>query len=105
MTTPTDNASPALSDLRDKDDFDFLGLLDVVLEARWLIISVAVATAIIGGVYAFLSQPVYQADILYLGTLSQAVMSEAFSQLGLLVRLTFLFNRTSFNVSRRHSSS
>ncbi len=84
MTTPTDNASPALSDLRDKDDFDFLGLLDVVLEARWLIISVAVATAIIGGVYAFLSQPVYQADSLIQVEQSQGTSTNLLSEMATL---------------------
>lgn len=84
MTTPTDQASPALSELRDKDDIDLLGLLDVVLEARWLIISVAVVTAILGGVYAFLSQPVYQADSLIQVEQSQGTSSNALSEMSML---------------------
>lgn len=84
MTTPTDNASSALSELRNNDDFDFLSLLDVVLEARWLILSVAVVTAVLGGVYAFLSQPVYQADSLIQVEQSQGTSSNALSEMSSL---------------------
>ncbi|PLC51521.1 tyrosine protein kinase [Pollutimonas subterranea] len=81
MTTPIDNASPGLSELRDKDDIDFLGLLDVVLEARWLIISVAAVTVVLGGIYAFLSQPVYQADSLIQVEQSQGTSSNLLSEM------------------------
>lgn len=84
MNIPNDNTSPTLSELRDKDDIDFLGLLDVVLEARWLIISITVATALLGGVYAFLSQPVYQADSLIQVEQSQGTSSNLLSEMSTL---------------------
>lgn len=47
-----------------EDEIDLLGLLDVLLEAKWLVASVAAAAVVLGGSYAFLSRPVYQANTL-----------------------------------------
>ncbi|MGP1614813.1 MAG: Wzz/FepE/Etk N-terminal domain-containing protein, partial [Pollutimonas bauzanensis] len=84
MNTSNDNTSPTLSELRDKDDIDFLGLLDVVLEARWLIVAVTLGTALLGGIYAFLSQPVYEADSLIQVEQSQGTSSNLLSEMSTL---------------------
>ena len=41
-----------------------LGLLDVLLDARWLIAGVTALVLVLGGAYAFLSRPVYEANTL-----------------------------------------
>ena len=57
-------ASPAsMADTQD-DEIDLLGLLDVLLDARWLIAGMTVLALLLGGAYAFLSRPVYQANLL-----------------------------------------
>ncbi len=53
-----------LADLQDSDEIDLLGLLDVLLDARWLIAGVTAAVLFLGGAYAFLSSPVYEANSL-----------------------------------------
>lgn len=58
-TPPLPIASPA-----NEDEIDLLGLLDVLLEAKWLVASVTAAALVLGGSYAFLSRPVYQANTL-----------------------------------------
>jgi tyrosine-protein kinase Etk/Wzc len=50
--------------LQENDDIDFLGVLDTVFNARWLVILVTLTTILLGGAYAFFSQPVYRADSL-----------------------------------------
>ena len=56
---------PALSNADAQDDeIDLLSLLDVVLDARWLIAGVTVLVLVLGGAYAFLSRPVYEANSL-----------------------------------------
>ncbi|MDB5743356.1 MAG: exopolysaccharide transport protein family [Polaromonas sp.] len=55
--------APYTADVQD-DEIDLLGLLDVVLDARWLIAGITALTLLLGGAYAFLSQPVYQANSL-----------------------------------------
>ncbi|MEO5660063.1 MAG: polysaccharide biosynthesis tyrosine autokinase [Polaromonas sp.] len=59
-------AMPAmpLAELQDNDEIDLLGLLDVLLGARWLIAFVTVLVLLLGGAYAFLSRPVYEANAL-----------------------------------------
>ena len=56
-------ATPYIDDAQD-DEVDLLGLLDVVLDARWLIASVTALVLLLGGAYAFLSRPVYEANSL-----------------------------------------
>jgi tyrosine-protein kinase Etk/Wzc len=46
------------------DEIDLLGLLDVLLDARWLIAAITLVVVMLGGAYAFLSQPVYEANSL-----------------------------------------
>lgn len=58
-TPPLPIARPA-----NEDEIDLLGLLDVVLDAKWLVTSVTAATLLLGGAYAVLSPPVYQANTL-----------------------------------------
>jgi tyrosine-protein kinase Etk/Wzc len=58
-TPPLPTATPA-----NEDEIDLLGLLDVLLEAKWLVASVTTATLLLGGAYAYLSPPVYQANTL-----------------------------------------
>ncbi|WP_293634787.1 polysaccharide biosynthesis tyrosine autokinase [Polaromonas sp.] len=53
-----------LAEMQDDDEIDLLGLLDVLLDARWLIAGVTALVLLLGGAYAFLSRPVYQANSL-----------------------------------------
>ena len=53
-----------LAEMQDDDEIDLMGLLDVLLDARWLIAGVTVLVLLLGGAYAFLSRPVYQANSL-----------------------------------------
>ena len=46
------------------DEVDLLSLLDVVLDARWLIACVTVLLLMLGGFYAIVSSPVYEANTL-----------------------------------------
>ncbi|MGB3288404.1 MAG: polysaccharide biosynthesis tyrosine autokinase [Burkholderiaceae bacterium] len=64
MTISDNDIPPSLADQQDRDDVDLLGLLDIVIEARWLIAAIAAAVLFCGALYAFLKQPVYQADSL-----------------------------------------
>ena len=47
-----------------EDEIDLLSLLDVLLEAKWLVASVSAVAILLGGTYAYLSRPVYQANTL-----------------------------------------
>lgn len=58
-TPPLPTAPPA-----NEDEIDLLGLLDVILDAKWLVASTTAAALLLGGTYAVLSLPVYQADTL-----------------------------------------
>ncbi|HUG57086.1 MAG TPA: Wzz/FepE/Etk N-terminal domain-containing protein, partial [Candidimonas sp.] len=49
---------------QNNDDINFLSLLDTMLNARWLILSVLMIALLIGGAYALFSTPVYQSDAL-----------------------------------------
>lgn len=53
-----------LVEQQDDDEIDLLGLLDVLLEARWLVAGVAVLVLLLGGAYAFLTSPIYEANSL-----------------------------------------
>ena len=53
-----------LAELQDDDAIDLLGLLDVLIDARWLIASVTALVLLLGGAYATLSRPVYEANTL-----------------------------------------
>src|SRR3546814_11621722 len=64
MTIPDHDMQPSLADQQDRDDVDLLGLLDTVIEARWLIAGITAVILFFGILYAFLNQPVYPADSL-----------------------------------------
>jgi len=53
-----------LAERQDDDKIDLLGLLDVLLDARWLIIGITALVLLMGGAYAFLSRPVYETNAL-----------------------------------------
>ena len=56
--------SPDAQPFQDNDEINLLDLFDVVLESRWLIIGAVLASLVIGGAYALLSTPIYQANML-----------------------------------------
>jgi tyrosine-protein kinase Etk/Wzc len=55
---------PLPDDNGDGDEINLLDLLDVVLDSRWLIAAVTALALLVGGAYAFLSTPVYEANTL-----------------------------------------
>lgn len=57
---PTGTSTPADSE----GDTDFIAVLDILIEGRWLIAAIALGVFIVGVAYAVFSKPVYQADIL-----------------------------------------
>jgi tyrosine-protein kinase Etk/Wzc len=57
-------AQPSNMAMDDEDSINLLDLLDVVMDQKKLIGSVAAAFAIIGGGYAFTATPIYEADTL-----------------------------------------
>lgn len=56
--------APYMDDTQD-DEIDLLGLLDVLLDARWLIAGVTLVAVLLGGTYAVVSRPVYEANTLF----------------------------------------
>jgi len=59
---PNSPAPQAMPD--DEDSINLLDLLDVVLEQRWLVAGVTAVVVALGGAYAFLATPVYEANTL-----------------------------------------
>jgi len=57
-------SAKSLAEPQDGEEVNLLGLLDVMIDARWLIAGVTVLAFLLGGAYAFLSQPVYEANSL-----------------------------------------
>lgn len=49
---------------QDDDEIDPLGLLDVLIDARWLIACVTALVLLLGGTYAMLIRPIYEANTL-----------------------------------------
>ncbi|WP_416050618.1 polysaccharide biosynthesis tyrosine autokinase [Cupriavidus basilensis] len=47
-----------------EDEIDLVRYLDILLASRWLILSIAAVVLGLGVAYAFISRPIYQADIL-----------------------------------------
>lgn len=70
----------------DGDEINLLELLDVVLDSRWLISIVTVLVMAMGGVYAMLSTPIYEAN-----TLIQVEESKSGSASSLLGDVSSLF--------------
>lgn len=65
MNTPQSPMSAMpLAEMQDDDEIDLLGLLDVLLDARWLIAGITALVLVLGGAYAFLSSPIYEANSL-----------------------------------------
>jgi tyrosine-protein kinase Etk/Wzc len=60
--TQTNLPSPGAPD--SDEELDFVTILDVLIESRWLIGLVTAFFIVAGGLYAFLSNPVYEADLL-----------------------------------------
>lgn len=88
MNTPQTAAPSSLSEAQDTDDIDFIGLLDVLLDSRWLILGVTVIALVIGAAYAFLTKPVYQADTLIQVEQSQNDNSNPLGDLATLFNAT-----------------
>jgi tyrosine-protein kinase Etk/Wzc len=84
MQSPDAVSKSALSDIRDNDDIDFLGMFDAIVEARWLILAIALIATLVGGAYALLSQPVYRADSLIQVEQSQSNTSNLLSEMSTL---------------------
>ena len=83
MNTPN-NTPPYPSDRQDNDEFDLIGLLYVVLDARWLILASTLIALLIGATYAFLSKPVYQVDTLIQVEQSQGSNNNVLGQIATL---------------------
>src|SRR5690554_6299623 len=84
MTNANNDMQPSLADHQDGDDVNLLGLLDIVLEARWLIAGVTAVALFFGALYAFLAQPIYQADSLIQVEQSDGQTSNALSEMAAL---------------------
>ena len=52
----------APSQYRDDDEIDLADLIGVLLDKRWLIVTVTTAIFLLGAAYAFLATPIYKAD-------------------------------------------
>src|SRR5690606_41167522 len=61
-----------------------LSLLDIVIEARWLIAAITAVVLFFGVLYAFLAQPVYQADSLIQVEQNDATTTDALSEMAAL---------------------
>ena len=68
MNAPLNNpqlaAQPAIALSEDEDSINLLELLDVVLDHRWLIAAITFVTLALGGGYALVATPIYEADTL-----------------------------------------
>lgn len=58
------NLPSAQPPMRDNDEVSLLELLGVVLDSRWLIAGLTASALLLGGAYAFLTTPVYEANTL-----------------------------------------
>src|SRR5690606_32194492 len=61
-----------------------LSLLDIVIEARWLIAAITAVVLFFGVLYAFLAQPVYHADSLIQVEQNDATTTDALSEMAAL---------------------
>lgn len=57
-------AAPDTAAAQDGDEINLLELLDVVLDSRWLIAAATAVALLVGGTYAFLSTPIFEANTL-----------------------------------------
>lgn len=84
MTISDNDMQPSLADQQDRDDVNLLGLLDIVIEARWLIAGITAIVLFFGALYAFLKQPVYQADSLIQVEQNDGPTSDALGEMAAL---------------------
>ena len=71
----------------DEDSINLLDLLDVVIEQRWLIASVTAVVLALGGVYAMMATPIFEAN-----TLIQVEDSKAGGMGGMLADMGSMFD-------------
>jgi tyrosine-protein kinase Etk/Wzc len=65
MNTPQPNLQPVSQPTQDDgEEFNLLGLLDVVLDNAWLIAVVTAVVMALGAAYAYLSTPIYESNLL-----------------------------------------
>ena len=55
---------PAPAEIFDEDPISLATFLDIIFDNRWLIVCIALAVTMLGSAYAFLTKPVYSADLL-----------------------------------------
>jgi tyrosine-protein kinase Etk/Wzc len=82
---PPNTPQNTLSSQQDDDDIDLLGILDVLLDARWLILAIAGVVFVVAGAYAFFSRPVYQANTLIQVEQNQNSTNSALSEMAVLL--------------------
>ncbi|CAM3566369.1 polysaccharide biosynthesis tyrosine autokinase [Polaromonas hydrogenivorans] len=75
-----------------EEPIDLLGLLDVLLDARWLIAGITALALLLGCAYAFLSRPVYEATSLIQVEDSKPGISGAAGAAGALREASSLFD-------------
>lgn len=83
----TDRSTQPLSS-QDNDDIDLLGILDVLLDAKWLIFGVTLLGLFVAGTYALLTQPVYQANTLIQVEQTQNPANSALGEMAVLFDAT-----------------
>ena len=64
MNLPQTTPPAPLQARADADDINLLNLVDIVLDNRWLIAVVTAVAIVIGGLYAYLSTPIFEANTL-----------------------------------------
>ncbi|MFA5702718.1 MAG: polysaccharide biosynthesis tyrosine autokinase [Advenella sp.] len=64
MTASQQNTQSTLAQHNDKDDIDFMAILDSILDAKWLIGIITSICLLLAIAYAMFSTPIYQANTL-----------------------------------------
>lgn len=77
-------ASSPLQNTESDDEINLFGLLDTLLDAKWLIAGIAGAATVLGAAYAILSAPVYQSNLLVQVEENSGIASSMLSELGSL---------------------
>lgn len=57
-------APPAPAPLEDDDEINFVEYWDILVDNRWIVAAITALALVIGGAYAFLTRPVYEANLL-----------------------------------------
>jgi hypothetical protein len=85
MNLPTPIQAPVAQSMNnmqsmqeDDDSINLLDLLDVLLDHRWLISIISVVIMAIGGTYAYMATPIYEANALIQVKTARAVVPLAF---------------------------